>query len=128
MARPVLLIIAVLYACNALYMWFAPVVWYERVPGVSMTGPYNLHFIRDIALAYLVSAGALAYGALKIERAVAVLGAAWPGLHALFHVWIWIARGLPADQVALANLLGIQLPAWLGLAAAFTLARKEPHA
>jgi hypothetical protein len=109
-------------------MWFAPHFWYETVPGVAMMGPFNLHFVRDIALAFGMSAGALAYGALAHDRTAAVCGAAWPALHALFHSWIWFARGVPFDQIAFVNLTGIQIPAWLALTAALSFTRKEIRA
>ena len=125
MWRPALFIVAALNLGSALSMWFTPHTWYDTVPGVAMMGPFNLHFIRDIALAFGMSAGALAYGAFKWDRTAAICGAAWPCLHALFHIWIWLARGLPLDQIALVNLLGIQLPAWLTLTAALKFTRKE---
>ena len=125
MWRPVLLLIAAVHFANALTMWFAPHTWYETVPGVAMMGPFNLHFVRDIALVFGMSAGALAYGALKHDRTAAICGAAWPALHALFHIWIWFARGLPVDQIAFVNLAGIQIPAWLALAVAVNFTRKE---
>jgi hypothetical protein len=125
MWRPILLLIAAVHFANALMMWFAPHTWYETVPGVAMMGPFNLHFVRDIALAFGMSSGALAYGALKFDRTAAVCGAAWPALHALFHIWIWFARGVPFDHVAFVNLTGIQIPAWLALAAALNFTRKE---
>lgn len=125
MWRPVLFLIAALNFGAALSMWFTPHHWYEAVPGVAMMGPFNLHFIRDIALAFGMSAGAMAYGALKFDRTAALCGAAWPCLHAIFHKWIWIERGMPFDQIALVNLIGIQLPAWLAFAAALLFLRKE---
>ena len=128
MWRPVLFLIAASHFANALVMWFAPHAWYEAVPGVAMMGPFNLHFVRDIALAFGMSAGALAYGAYRFDRSAAVCGAAWPCLHAIFHIWIWFARGVPFDQIALVNLTGIQIPAWLALAAARHFTRKEIRA
>ncbi|HAE25848.1 MULTISPECIES: hypothetical protein [Hyphomonas] len=128
MWRPILFLIAAVHSANALTMWFAPHFWYGAVPGVAMMGPFNLHFVRDIALAFGMSAGALAYSALKVDRSAAICGAAWPALHAIFHIWIWIARGLPFDQIAFVNLAGIQLPAWLALTAALTFTRKEIRA
>ncbi|MEZ6001221.1 hypothetical protein [Hyphomonas sp.] len=125
MWRPILLLIAAVHFANALMMWFAPHTWYETVPGVAMMGPFNLHFVRDIALVFGMSAGALAYGTLKYDRTAAICGAVWPALHALFHIWIWFARGVPLDQIAFANLIGIQTPAWLALAAALNFTRKE---
>ena len=128
MWRSILFLIAAAHFVNALYMWFAPHAWYEAVPGVAMMGPFNLHFVRDIALAFGMSAGALAYGAARIDRTAAVCGAAWPALHALFHIWIWFARGVPFDGIALVNLTGIQIPAWLALAAALNFTRREINA
>ena len=78
-------------------MWFAPHTWYETVPGIAMMGPFNLHFVRDIALIFGMSSAALAYGALKHDRTAAVCGAAWPALHALFHVWDMVRTRLSAS-------------------------------
>ena len=36
-----------------------PEIWYYSIPGVTGTGPLNLHFIRDIGCAYLVAAAGL---------------------------------------------------------------------
>lgn len=121
-----LLAIATLNAVMALFMWFAPQLWYDVTPGVAMMGPFNLHFIRDISLAYATSAVALAWGAMQRERTLAVFGAFWPCAHACFHLWIWFARGLPFDLVAGVNLLGIQPLAWLALLGAIKLGR-EPN-
>lgn len=109
------------YLSTAIYMFVAPEAFYNRTPGVAMMGPFNVHFIRDAGLAFLTSGAALLWGVLKADRPVAVFGAAWPCLHALFHIWIFLARGFPADEIALVNLIGIQLPAWLVLAAALKL-------
>ena len=114
----VLFAVAALYLGTAVYMFVAPQAFYDGTPGVAMMGPFNVHFIRDAGLAFLTSGGALLWGGLKANRTLAVFGAMWPCLHAVFHVWIWLARGVPMDQVALVNLVGIQLPAWLALTAA----------
>tara|TARA_R110002072_G_scaffold4566_3_gene31862 strand:- start:51 stop:437 length:387 start_codon:yes stop_codon:yes gene_type:complete len=125
MWRVILFVIAALNFALAAYMWFAPLAWYDGTPGVAMMGPFNLHFIRDVALAYLTSAAALSWGAWKRDIAAAVFGAAWPCFHALFHIWIWLGRGVPFDQIALVNLLGIQIPAWLALAAALSFTERR---
>jgi len=109
----------------ALFMWFYPQAWYDATPGVAAMGPFNLHFIRDVALAYLVSALAIGWGLRKQDKTALVFGALWPCLHALFHIWIWIMRGFPFDQVAAVNFFGIQLPAWLALLAALRMSRKH---
>lgn len=109
----------------ALYMWFYPQAWYDGTPGVAAMGPFNLHFIRDVALAYFLSSLALVWGLRKQDKTALVFGALWPCLHALFHVWIWLGRGLPFDQVAAVNFFGIQLPAWLALFAALKVFRSN---
>jgi hypothetical protein len=35
---------------NGLYMLALPTAWYFAVPGVTTTGPFNQHFLRDIGL------------------------------------------------------------------------------
>ena len=113
------------YLFTAVYMFVAPQSFYDTTPGVAMMGPFNVHFIRDAALAFLVSGSAIVWGAIKKDGSAAVIGAAWPVLHALFHIWLWMARGFPFDFVAAVNLVGIQLPAWLALASAFRVNGKE---
>ncbi|MEP3891841.1 MAG: hypothetical protein ABJN69_15405 [Hellea sp.] len=119
MWRVILIVLAVFFIGSAAVMWFAPQWWYDATPGVAMMGPFNLHFIRDVALAFLVSGGAIAWGYFKNDKTAMVFGALWPCLHAVFHIWIWaVMRGMPFDQIAAVNLLGIQLPAWAALLAA----------
>ena len=106
---------------NALYMWWATQHWYATVPGVSQIGPLNVHFARDVSLAFLSSGLALVWAGQKRDRSAGIFGAAWLVFHAIFHIWIWAQRGTPLDLVALTNVLGIQLPAFLALWAAFNL-------
>ncbi|MEM9055170.1 MAG: hypothetical protein AAGB16_07585 [Pseudomonadota bacterium] len=122
-----LIAVGILYLATAFYLFFAPHAFYENTPGVAMIGPINLHFMRDAALAFLVSGSALIWAARKSNRDVAIFGAAWPFAHALFHIWIWLARGTPFDIVALTNLVGIQLPAWLAMIGAIKLSNEGPR-
>jgi hypothetical protein len=55
---------------NGLTMLAVPAVWYAWVPGISETGAFNPHFIRDIGAAYLMVGTALPW--------FAVYEAAWP--------------------------------------------------
>lgn len=119
--------VAILHCTTAGFMWIDPQHWYHLVPGVAMMGPFNSHFVRDIALIFGLSGAALLFGLWRRNRTALLFGATWPVLHALFHVWIWVTRGAPADIVALTNLLGIQLPAWLVLAAAWPQTAEEVH-
>lgn len=123
MQRAILNTAAVYYLAAGVYMLIAPQAWYDMTPGVSQTGPLNIHLARDIALIFLASAAAMIWGAACRVRPTAVAGVLWPCLHALFHLQMWLARGLPADQVAAVNLTAIQLPTWLALWSALTLTR-----
>ncbi len=79
---------------------FAPRVFYESVPGLSMMGPFNLHFISDVGLAFIASGTCIVYGAYRNSRHVAIAGALWPLLHGLFHLQLWLQRGSPFDAIA----------------------------
>ncbi len=113
--------LAMLAIVTGSYIWFATPHWYTNMPGVAETGPLNQHFAKDVALAYLVSGGAVMWGALRAERSVAVFGSLWLVFHAVFHIAIWINRGSPSDVIALTNLLGIQIPAALTFFTSFNL-------
>lgn len=125
MQTSVLLAIGAYCLGNAAFIWGDTELWYETVPGVMGTGPLNLHFARDVGLVFLASGGALLWSGWRADRSAAFCGAGWLVCHALYHLWIWAARGLPGDSIALTNLLGIQLPAGLALWAAATLTRAE---
>ena len=60
MRRSIAAVLAVLTVLNGLIMLLATPTWYESVPGVSETGPYNPHFVQDIGAAFLVAGLALA--------------------------------------------------------------------
>ena len=122
--RILLLVIAVGYALHGFFMLFDPRGWYDAVPGVSMLGPYNTHFIRDVAIVYLVTAGAFVWGVRARSAGALLVASAWPALHAVYHLQMWAARGFALDTVALVNMAGIQAPAWLALWAAIVLKRQ----
>ncbi len=121
MHRAILNISAIYFAGLGLYMLIVPRSWYDGTPGVTATGQFNSHFVRDIALAFMVSAAAIAWGARNNVRSTAMAGTAWLIAHALFHLQVWLVRGLSLDLVAALNLAGIQLPAWAALWAAWNM-------
>lgn len=126
MTKTLVIGVAVFNIAIAGFIFFWPNWFYQSVPGVSDTGPFNSHFLRDVALAYLVSGLALWAAAARDNRALGLFGAAWPALHAVFHIWIWMAmRGGAFDLVAAANLVGIQLTAWAALFSVMKLETKE---
>jgi hypothetical protein len=55
---------------NGTFMLVAPEHWYVLVPGVTTTGPFNQHFIRDIGLIFLFVGAAFLLGAAKSEYRV----------------------------------------------------------
>lgn len=125
MERNILFGVGVFAILNAALIWGATELWYDRTPGVSQTGPLNLHFARDVGLAFLCSGLTLIFAAYRGDKSIGVCGAAWLVSHAVFHIWIWIARGMQLDLVALTNVLGIQVPAALALWAALSLPTGE---
>ena len=118
--------VALVQGLNGLTMIAAPKGWYALTPGVAASGPYNVHFILDVGLAYLVAAGALAVGAWRASRPLAVSGAAWPVAHSGLHVATWAQHGLPAGLALWSELTGVVALSLLGLAAASSIS--NPHA
>jgi hypothetical protein len=116
--------LAVVLGGNGLAMLFAGLWWYGIVPGVTATGPYNPHFVRDIGAAYLVAAGGLAWFAARPRQGWPALAAAaaFLLLHAAIHVFD-AACGTRPLQDALRDLGGVYLPALLTLA----LAIRQPN-
>ena len=117
--------VALVQGLNGLTMIAAPRAWYAFTPGVAASGSYNVHFILDVGLAYLVAAGALAAGALSGSRALAVSGTAWPVAHSGLHVATWSRHGLPAGPALWGELIGVVALSLLGLAAALSISNRQ---
>ena len=119
--------VALVQGLNGLTMIAAPKAWYASTPGVADSGPYNFHFIVDVGLAYVVAAAALAIGALRASRSLALAGAAWPVGHSGVHLVAWCEHGLPAGLALWSELIGVLSVSLLGLGAALSIAdRKGP--
>jgi len=115
---------------NGLAMLFAGGWWYGLVPGVTATGPYNPHFVRDIGAAYLVCGAAHAVFALHPRQALpAVMAAAgFLTLHAGIHVFDAACGSQPFADIA-RDFAGVFLPALIALSLAATRPAPEvPHA
>ncbi len=111
--------LAVILGANGLAMLFAGAWWYGVVPGVTATGPYNPHFVRDIGVAYLVSAGGLGWFAARPREGWPALAgaAAFLVLHAAIHVFDAVC-GTKALADAARDFAGVYLPAILAVAIA----------
>lgn len=106
---------------NGVYMLVAPESWYFAVPGVTTTGPFNQHFVRDIGLIFLFLGAAFLLGAAQPRLRVISWAAPsiWLSAHALFHFWevavgICSASAIPRDfpAVTLPAIIGLSLTAW----------------
>jgi hypothetical protein len=117
MQRWIAAILAVFNVANGLVMLFASSAWWNGVPGVPDTGPFNLHFVQDVGVAFLVAG--LALGARAWRPAfwpAAVAGAGFLAAHAVIHL-VMIASG--HDHHAAADVATVILPAALALYSAF---------
>lgn len=76
-------VLAVVLGANALAQLFAPFWWYGAVPGVTATGAYNPHFVRDVGAAYLAAVAGLAWFAWRPRQGWPALcvGAAFLAMH-----------------------------------------------
>jgi len=99
---------------NGLFMLASPANWYFAVPGVTTTGPFNQHFIRDIGLIFLFVGTSLLFG-VAYPRYRLVLWAAptlWLWGHALFHFWE-VAVGICGPSAIARDFPAVTLPALL---------------
>jgi hypothetical protein len=80
---------AVLAFGNGLFMFGTPQAWYYAVPGVTGTGFFNQHFIRDIGIIYLLISIAFAIGIVRPARRV--------------ELWAPQPSGLPVMQYTLSG-------------------------
>lgn len=88
MRRPVGVMLGLALAANGLLMLFASSNWYELVPGVRETGPFNLHFVRDIGCAYIVAGSSLLWCLADRRAWPAVIAAgSFLSLHAATHLY-----------------------------------------
>jgi hypothetical protein len=109
--------LGVLWILTGISIFADPMSFYEIVPGLRLMGPFNMHFIRDVGLAFVVSGGALAWGAYVSAQLLVYAGLAWPSLHALFHIQIWGHRGFPLDGIFAFDLVAVIGPPLLALLA-----------
>jgi len=117
MKRWIAAILGLFNTANGLVMLFASSTWWDDVPGVPETGPFNPHFVQDVGAAFLLAGLAQAARAWRpIYWPAALAGSAFLAAHAAIHL-VMIARG--QDHHAAADLASIILPAALAVYSAF---------
>jgi hypothetical protein len=106
-------------AVNGLFMLISPANWYFAVPGVTNTGPFNQHFVRDVGLIFLLVAIAMLAGFARPGARVPLWSAAalWLAGHALFHFWE-VAVGICGPGALAQDFPAVTLPAILTTALA----------
>ncbi len=102
---------------NGLFMLASPVAWYFAVPGVTTTGPFNQHFLRDIGIIFLFLGAAYLIGVARAEYRVVLWGVAtlWLCSHATFHFWE-VAVGICGASALARDFPAVTLPALMGVA------------
>jgi hypothetical protein len=112
----VAVLMGVLAEANGAFMLVSPDGWYFAVPGVTTTGPFNQHFIRDIGLIFLFVGTSYLFGAVQPRHRVIFWAAPtlWLGGHALFHYWE-VAVGICGPSVLIRDFPAVTLPAAIGV-------------
>ena len=119
-------LLGVALIANGVFMLVAPADWYVAVPGVTATGPFNQHFLRDIGLIFLLLGGAFLVGAAQPHLRVALWAAPsiWLTGHASFHFWE-VAVGICSPSVIPRDFPAVTLPAIIGIALTFWAIRQS---
>jgi hypothetical protein len=103
-------------AANGVFMLASPMAWYLAAPGVTSTGAFNQHFLRDIGLIFLLIGALLTVGAARPALRVPFWGlaAVWLSGHALFHFWE-VAVGICGPSALARDFPVVTLPAIITL-------------
>jgi hypothetical protein len=67
-SRAVLWLIFTLWIITGAAIFLFPKTFYDVTPGVTLFGPFNIHFIRDVGLVYL-SSGLIGLWGIKRDQA-----------------------------------------------------------
>jgi hypothetical protein len=107
-------VLALILGANAAVMLLAGQWWYRAVPGVTGTGPYNAHFVKDIAAAYLIVALALVWRAARpaAGQGALIAGAGFLIVHALIHLVDEVSGGDAIGDFT-RDFAGVFLPAFI---------------
>jgi hypothetical protein len=113
---------------NGTFMLIWPMDWYMAVPGVTTTGPFNQHFLRDIGVVYLFLGAAFLIGAVMPRYRVVLWSASalWQAAHALFHFWE-VAVGICEPSALARDFPAVTLPTLIGAALVIWAVRDAGH-
>jgi len=113
-------VLGVALEANGIFMLVSPENWYFAVPGVTSTGPFNQHFLRDIGLISVLMGAAFLVGAARPQFRVLLWAAPtiWLSGHALFHFWE-VAVGICSPSVIPRDFPAVTLPAIIGAVLTF---------
>jgi uncharacterized protein YjeT (DUF2065 family) len=105
-------LLGVVLLANGIFMLVSPERWYVLVPGVTSTGPFNQHFLRDIGLIFVFMGGAFLVGVVRPQFRILLWAAAaiWLCGHALFHFWE-VAVGICSPSDLVRDFPAVTLPA-----------------
>ena len=119
-------LLGVALEANGVFMLVAPNAWYLRVPGVTSTGPFNQHFVRDIGLVFVFMGAAFWVGAARPQTRILLWAAPsiWLLGHALFHLWE-VAAGICSPSVIPRDFPAVTLPAIIGALLTFWAIRQS---
>lgn len=110
---------------NGIIMLMVPEPWYFTIPGVTDTGPFNQHFLRDIGLIFLLLGAAVLIGLARPQQRPLLWGmtALWLSGHALFHLWE-VAAGICSPSAIPRDFPAVTLPALIAIALTFWALRR----
>lgn len=111
MIRLLIWALVAFYLLTGLYISVTPHDFWLNAPGARETGPYNMHFIRDVGFAFLTSAAAIGFGLYRNEKTLMVFGSLWLLIHGLFHLTLWALHGMRFDSAALVDAVVVSIPA-----------------
>jgi uncharacterized protein YjeT (DUF2065 family) len=108
---------------NGLFMFVAPAQWYHIIPGVTLTGPFNQHFVRDIGLIQMLLGAMFDIGVAWPASRFFLWSAAtaWLSAHAVLHLWE-VAVGISSPVAIVRDFPAVTLPALVGIALTVGLA------